>query len=78
MKNLWQRRPNLLLERRPHHQSDHQQVQDKYRRLAKTVSSEPFASRKKRSPDQGHSHHELHDQVEICPERGAGAKKALH
>src|ERR1700687_3726532 len=78
MKNLRQRWLHLLLERRPHHQSDHQRVQEKHRRLANTVSSVAFMFREKGPRDQGCSHDELHDQVEICPEGCASTEKAPH
>jgi|SRR5271168_2414644 len=61
MKNLGHRRRYLLLERWPHYQSDHQQVQEKHRRLANTVSSVAFVSRKKSPSEQDQSHDELHD-----------------
>src|ERR1700730_7987178 len=78
VKNLRKRWLHLLLERRPHHQSDHQQIQEKHRRLANTVSSVAFVFREKSARDQGYSHDELRDEVEICREGGTGPEKALH
>ena len=76
MKNLRHRRLDLLLERRPHHQSDHQQIQEKHRRLANTVSSVAFVLRAKSPSEQGSSHDELHDEVEIGLEGCAGTEKS--
>jgi len=75
MKTVWQRWFNLLLERRPHHQSDHDQVQEKHSRLADTVSFVAFLFREENSRDQRCSHDELQDEVEICPEGGACTEK---
>src|ERR1700687_325804 len=78
MKNLRQRWLHLLLERGPHYQPDHQQIPEQHRRLTNTVSSGTFVFREKSARDQGYSHDELHDKVEICPEGGTGPEKALH
>ena len=78
MKTLRQRWLHLLPEGRPHHQSDHEQVQEKHGRLADTVSFVAFVFRETSPSDQRCSHDELHDEVEICPESCAGAEKALH
>jgi hypothetical protein len=78
MKSLGQRWLHLLLERGPHHQSDHQQIQEEDTRLANSVSSVAFVFREKSAHDQGYSHDELHDEVEIRPEGSAGPEKTLH
>ena len=78
MKNLRQRRLHLLLERRPHHKSDHQQIQEKHGRLANSVSFVAFLFCEMSPRNQGCSHDELHDEVEIRPEGCASAEKALH
>jgi len=78
MENLGQRWPHLLLKRRPHHQADHQQVQEKHRRLAYTMSPVTLLPRENGSRSERHSHDDLHDEVEIRPEGSAGTEKALH
>src|ERR1700676_5156892 len=78
MENLGQRWLHLLLKRRPHHQSDHQQVQEKHRRLAYTMSPVAPPPRENSSESERYSHDDLHDEVEIRPESSAGTEKALH
>src|SRR5437016_13937686 len=78
MKNLRQGWLHLLLERRPHHKSDHHQVQEKHGRLANSVSFVVFLFREIGPRNQGCSHEELHDEVEIRREGCAGAEKALY
>jgi hypothetical protein len=58
----------LLLEGRPHYQSDHDQVQEKHGCLADTVSFVAFLLREENSRDQRCFHDELQDEVEICRE----------
>jgi hypothetical protein len=73
MKDLRKRRPQLLVKRRPHHQSDHQEIDEHHRCLTNAMSSEPLLFREKHARDQRCSHDELHDEVEICREWGASA-----
>jgi len=42
------------------------------------VSFVAFVFRKKGPSEQGYTHDELHDEVEVCPEGGAGTEKTLH
>ena len=78
VQNPGQRRLYLLMERRPHHQSDHQQIQEQHRSLANAMRGVAFLFGKKSTCRQRHPHHELNDEVEICPEGGARPEKAFH
>jgi len=78
MENLRQSWRHLLLERRPHHQSDHKQVQEKHGRLAYTVRPVAPVPRENGSQSERYCHDELHDEVEIRPEGSTGTEKALH
>ena len=78
MKDLRKFRHQLLVKRRPHHQSDHQEIDEQHCRLTDAVSSVPLLFREKHASDQSCSHDELHDEVEICREWGASAQKSLY
>src|SRR6266516_2766440 len=78
MQILRERWPHLLLERRPHHQTDHPQIQKQQRRLANSVSRVAFSFRQKSSRDKRYSHDDLYYEIEIRLKRGARAKETIY
>src|ERR1700756_5343220 len=77
VKSVSNPRLHLLLERRPHHQPDGDQVEEQHCRLANSVSFISFSPRQKSSAQQRNTHYELCHQVEICPKSGARTEETL-